>query len=290
MSVWQILVRSFRLYLRNFWRFLGMAIVIYLPLTAVRLVFTLCGRTETIQDLGRWQSSVFDISETLVLGILGTFVGFLFTIAIFRIISGRCLNSQITFREICKLIWSRSRTVLMASVFLVIIYSLLGRLMTAEMLWHLPNVILTIIILGFVVLISTLLGIFLVVTPQCIITTNLSAWQSMKQSKALAKGNIARVFGLIVCLELIHLGIYFTIIWLDKLLLVPLWQHMSMDSAIFISFRYTIVGILSFPLSATVHSFLYYDLRARKDGIISSLPPQKQYSKNIQNIQDAIHW
>ena len=165
MSVWQILVRSFRLYLRNFWRFLGMAIVVYLPFTAVRWAFILYGPTETIQNLSRWQSLIFESFETLLLGILGTFAMFLFSIAIFRFISGHYLDSRATFWGTYNLAWSRFRVVLLAAVFLGTIYSLLGRLLRVDMLWPLPNDILTIVIMGFLLLISTLLGIFLVVTP-----------------------------------------------------------------------------------------------------------------------------
>ncbi len=266
MSVWQIIGKSFRLYLKNFWWFLGMAIVVYLPLTAVRLAFTLCGRTETIQDLGRWQSSVFDIFEMLVLGILGTFAFFLFGIAIFRFISGYYLDSRATFWSTYKLAWSRFRAVLMASMFLGAIYSLLGRLWTAEVRWSSPNTILTIVIVVFVVLILVLFRIFFVVTPQCIITTNLSAWQSMRQSKYLVDGgNFLRVFLLVEVLGAISLGCGLLAGWLDSVLLESYLQHVDTGLRVIISFRFTVVRVLLLPLSAAAFSLLYYDLRARKN-------------------------
>ncbi len=153
----------------------------------------------------------------------------------------------------------------MASVFLGTIYSLLRRLMGVEMLEHLPNGILAIVIVGSVVLIYTLLRIFFVVTPQCIITTNLSAWQSMKQSKYLVDGgNVLRVFLLLMLLAAISWGCGWVAGWLDNVLLESLLQHVNTGLRVIISFRYTVVPVLLLPLGAVAHALLYYDLRARR--------------------------
>ena len=266
MNVGQIVSRSFRLYLRNFWRFLGMAIVIYLPLTAIGLPFILYRSTETIQNLSRWQSLVFEISQTLILGILGKFIVFLLAIALFRIISGHFLDSQITFWGAYKLNRSRFKALLMASVFFAAFFSLLNRLMDAVMLWSPTNIILITITTGFIWLILVLFGIFFAVTPQCIITTNLSAWQSMRQSKHLVDGgNVLRVFLLLILLEAISWGCGWVARWLDSVLLESYLQHVDTGLRVIISFRFTVVRVLLLPLSAVACSLLYYDLRARKE-------------------------
>jgi hypothetical protein len=109
-----------------------------------------------------------------------------------------------------------------------------------------------------------LIMLWFVVTPQCIAATNLSAWQGMKRSKALVKGNIGRVIGLTAFLIVMAIGVCL-IAWPLDLLLLALWRSMFPESAVIVSFRPSIIGILFLPLAAAVHSLLYYDLRARSD-------------------------
>ncbi len=244
-----------------------MAIVVYLPLTVVRLIFTLSESTE-IRSIGSWKIPVFTIPQGLVVGLLGTFVSFSLNIAIFRNISGHYRDHRVAFWETYKFTWSKFKTVLTASVLFTIFFYVPRTLLTLpEKLGADPIGFLGAVISGAslaVLVIVTLVMIWFAVTPQCISATQLSAWQSMKQSKALVKGNMWRVIGLFASLMIIVIGIFW-IVWLVDLLLVHLWQSVFTESNIVVSFKPTMIGILFSPLYAAAYSFLYYDLCARKE-------------------------
>ncbi len=266
MSVWQIIGKSFRLYLKNFWWFLGMAIVVYLPLTGVRLIFKLYELSEMPGTLSDWQSLPSEVAPWFAIRMLSQFVSFLLSIAIFRKISANHLGSQVAFGETYRFAWSKFKTAFMASLLFFIVFVPFTLLTLLEKLEAEPTGSLgTIITLAFlpVSVITILVGIWFAVTPQCIAATNLSAWQSMKQSKALVKGNMGRVIALGVLLMISVIGIYL-IVWPVDLLLVHLWQSVFTESNIVVSFRPTMTGILFSTLTAVTFSLLYYDLRARK--------------------------
>lgn len=270
MSVGQIFTRSIRYYLSHFWWFLGMAIVIYAPLTVVRLIFKLYESTETISNLGSQKFLVFDIPQGLVVGLLGSFVSFSLNIALFRNISQHYLDNRVAFWETYKLTWSKFKIVLTASVLFTIFFYVPRTLSTLpEKLGADPTGFLGTVFSGAflaVLAIVMLVMIWFAVTPQCIAATNLSAWQSMKQSKALVKGNMWRVIGLFASLMVVVIGIFW-ITWPVDLLLVHLWQSVFTESNIVVSFRPTMIGILFSPLYGAAYSLLYYDLRARKEGL-----------------------
>ena len=245
-----------------------MAIVIYEPLTVVRLIFKLYESTETISKLGSQKFLVFDIPQGLVVGLLGSFVSFSLNIALFRNISQHYLDNRVAFWETYKLTWSKFKIVLTASVLFTIFFYVPRTLSTLpEKLGADPTGFLGTVFSGAflaVLAIVMLVMIWFAVTPQCIAATNLSAWQSMKQSKALVKGNMWRVIGLFASLMVVVIGIFW-ITWPVDLLLVHLWQSVFTESNIVVSFKPTMIGILLSPLIAVVDSLLYYDLRARKE-------------------------
>ena len=207
MDVGQIFTGSVRFYLSHFWWFLGMAIVVYLPLTAARLAFRLYGLTETTRNLGDWQSLMLAISPLVVLRLLATFLYIWLSIAIFAKISAHYLHGRMSFWGSYKLIWSKFTTVLVASVFYTILFSptmfsQISRRMENELSGFSAVVNSGIFVAAMVILL--LVAIWFAVASQCIAATNLSAWQSMKQSKALVKGNMWRVIGLFAFLPTEH--------------------------------------------------------------------------------------
>ena len=188
MQVGQIVGRSFRLYLKNVWWFLGMSIFLSLPLTAVRVLFELYGLTGSAESIADWESLLLQISPVFVLRTLGTFVSFLLNVAIFSKITAIHLNNHISFWTAYKRVWSRFVPVLMLSivftvVFLPSIFLQMSRGLDAEL--GLFSVIAGSGLTLAAMLVVMVIMLWFIVTPQCIVAENLSAWQSMKRSKVI---------------------------------------------------------------------------------------------------------
>ena len=184
--------------------------------------------------------------------------------AVFRSVSGYYLGSHVTFGQAYKLVWSRFRTVLIASVLFTIFCILPSTYAWAlTRMWSKPNVILGMVVLGGL-LASILFRLWFAVTPQCIMATNHSAWQSMKQSRKLVAGHLKRVFALGFLLIAIYLGVQLITGWREDLFLQTLLQDTNANPTTLGQLRYAAVNILLLPFTAVAYSLLYYDLCARR--------------------------
>jgi phosphate/sulfate permease len=95
----------------------------------------------------------------------------------------------------------------------------------------------------------------------------LSAWQSLKRSKKLIKGNMGRVLALIILLLAISTIAHWPITRLGGVIANTLSQ-MSLAGVPVVQNLLSMAGsILIAPITAVAMSLLYYDLRARKESL-----------------------
>ena len=297
MKVGKIFGRSFKLYLANFLRFLAILAVVYIPVAALRMPYMLHKAAEkaaqTQDKIGLWESFVLDLSPSILLGFLATVVGFVSSAAIFTSISGHYLGKDIGFGQAYRLVWTKIKTILMASLvwtgIMIVPLALLpsmeimsiGRELESASIGIALPCITTVVLMALPVAIL-IITLWFALTVQCIMADGLSAWQSMKRSKGLVKGNMWRVFGLGMILMVISLAVGWIAGWRDDLLLKTLVRGSVTNAAALKHLRLTLVSTLFGPLFPVAMSLLYYDLRARKKNFKLEL---EKAAKNLGHVK-----
>lgn len=295
MKVGEIFGRSFKLYLANFLRFLAILAVVHIPVAALRMPYILHKAAEeaaqTQDKTGLWESFVLDLSPNILLWFLATVVGFVSSAAIFTSISGHYLEKDIGFGQAYRLVWTKIKTILMASLiwtgcFIILPLALLpsmaimsiGRepesVLTGMALACITTVVLTALAVAILIVI-----VWFTLTVQCIMADGLSAWQSMKRSKGLVKGNMWRVFGLGMILMVISLGVGWIAGWRDDLFLKTLLGQSITTVAALRHLRVTLVGTLFGPLFPVAMALLYYDLRSRRESLETQVDAEVEVVK-----------
>ena len=268
MTVGQIVAKSFRLYLKNFWWFLGMSILVCWPSTTAHLLFWSYGLFTPPADSGSAQSALLYVLAIVVSQMLGTIVQFWLTIAIFAKISARYLNIRLGFWQAYMLIWPKLKTVLQAAVFFTIVNSPLSIVpKLPEFFQFEPIGVSGAIIYGFVIALliaMILIVVWLIVMAAAIAAEGISAWQAINRSVSLIRGNVARLIGFCSLLLLVFIGLLI-VVWLLNLILTPLWSYILPEWQLSLYVRSMLIGVFMAPLGAAANSLLYLDLRARKE-------------------------
>ena len=283
MKVGEIVHRSFKLYGTHFLRFLSIFAVLHIPISALRLPYVLHKAAEkaalTQDEVRSGESFVFilDLPLIALLGFLATVVGFISGAAIFVSISGHYLGKDMGFGQAYRLVWTKIKTLLMLSLIwtgcfaiapLVLLPSMaimsIGHdLESVSMMMALSFI--TMVVLMALPIAILIIMLWFVLTVQCIMADGLSAWQSMKQSKGLVKGNMWRTIGLLMILMVIHLAVIWIAGWGGDLFMKTLLRGSVANAAALRHLRVTLVSTLFGPLFPVAMSLLYYDLRARKE-------------------------
>jgi hypothetical protein len=125
-----------------------------------------------------------------------------------------------------------------------------------------------IVFLGFIMCIvpGVIFSLWFALTTPSIIVENLRATKGMSRSKALASGNLGKVFciGLLVMLITWAISIPFGMAGMIVGRILFSWNVLLVD---FINQFFNLIGqILAIPIGAAAFILLYYDLRIRKEG------------------------
>jgi hypothetical protein len=109
-------------------------------------------------------------------------------------------------------------------------------------------------------------GLWLALTTPAIVVENKRAIAGMSRSKALASGNLGKVFAVGLLAALITYIVMLPLGWLGSLLAMTLLSGNAM-LAVFVRQFLTVAGqVLAIPIGASASILLYYDLRIRKEG------------------------
>jgi hypothetical protein len=279
MSIGGILDRTFRLYKNNFVRFITIVAIIQVPITLIMLVSTsLMQRGVSIQPTVEYEDFSNDetsnMEETtgeeeevgfedmawegsnptaIILGGIIMIVGGISALlgnmlcqgALTKSVSEFYLGNEITVGQAYKFVLPKLLTLIGAG-FLVGLIVWLGFIMCIV-----PGVI---------------FGLWFALTTPSIIVENLRATKGMSRSKALASGNLGKIFCVGFLVILITWAISIPLSWagliLSRLLFVKNYLLVS-----FINQLFSLVGqILATPIGAAAFILIYYDLRIRKEG------------------------
>lgn len=279
MSIGKILDHTFRIYRDNFIRFVTIVAVIQVPVALLMLVSTSfmqrgiavphpsdyersapdeaegSGGTgantpqRTFEYAGREQSkplmALLGGAGVALTGIIGMFGHVLCSGALTKSVSESYLGNEITVGQAYKFILPKFLTLIAAGI-LVVLVVYLG--------------ILLLVVPGII------FGLWYSLTTPAIVVEDLKATKGMLRSKALASGNLGKIFSIgflvIVIAWVADVAITFPI-----RLVGPFLSAGNMTLMLFVSQLFSVVArILVVPIGATAYILLYYDLRIRKEG------------------------
>ena len=279
MSIGGILDRTFRIYKNNFVRFITIVAIIQVPITLLMLVSTSLMQSgfsispaveygdsrndgtsnmeETRGNEGEsgyggmgWEGpspGAIILSSILILisGIAAVLGNMLCQGALTKSVSEFYIGHEITVGQAYKFVLPKFLTLLGAG-FLVSLIVGLGFMMCIV-----PGVI---------------FSLWLALTTPSIIVENLRATQGMSRSKALASGNLGKIFCVGFLVMLITWAISIPFGW-GGLIVGKILFASNVLLGNFISQLFSLIGqILAMPVGAAAFILLYYDMRIRKEG------------------------
>jgi hypothetical protein len=165
--------------------------------------------------------------------------------ALIKSVSELYLGNEITVGQAYRFVWPKFLTLIFAGI-LVVLMIYLGLLLLVV-----PGI---------------LFGLWFALTTPAIVVENLKATEGMSRSKALASGNLGKIFSVafltmviawVVVLPFQYIGIFLSrLLFLDNIVLMNFVNQLA-----------ALVGqILVSPIMAITYILLYYDLRIRKEG------------------------
>ena len=275
MSTGQILDRTFRLYKANFVRFIAIVAVIQIPIGLIMLGATglLQQEVEAVAQPGLVAVQIEDdapmpggarvvpqpqpareevkIDPSALIGKL-----ILFVLAVLAMVLAQTLCSAALTKGVSESYLGRDVTVGEAYRFVL---PKLGTIILAAILVGL------VVMVGLVLLVvpGIIFSLWYALTTQAIVIEDLKATKGMKRSKALASGNLGKMFGLMFVVGIIT--------WLVNALFQGVGgavaAAMTGPGADAVQAVANLVGqVLATPISAAAMILLYYDLRIRKEG------------------------
>lgn len=241
MSVSRIVDRTFTLYKQNFLRFITIVAVIQVPLALVSLVWLAIlsrGVEETTSAITATVASFVSIFISLVGNALCQG-------ALARSISDAYLGKELTVEQTFRAVLPKLMTLIGASLLVGLVVGV------GFMLLVVPGVI---------------FGLWFFVTTPSIVVENQGVTAGMSRSKALASGNLGKVFAVGLLAVLITWIITIPIGYLGSALSALLFSENSLLGLFVGQFAGLIGQVLATPIASAAAVLLYYDLRIRKEG------------------------
>jgi hypothetical protein len=251
MSVGQILDQTFRLYREHFVRFFTIVAVVYVPVGLLSILLIALVFQETTQITVDQQTGAIDASgavasmiTTGVIALLAMVGTQLCNGALIKNVSEAYLGRQSSVGEAYRFVLPKIGTLIWASFLVGVI-----------------------VMIGFVLLIvpGVIFALWFALTTPAIVAENLKASRGMSRSKALASGNLGKIFGTLFIVAVISWIVQVLFQWGGGLLTGGISD--TPLAAVVLTQVFSIIGqIVAMPIGATAMILLYYDLRIRKEG------------------------
>jgi len=246
MGVGQILDRTFSLYREKFVRFIAIVAVVTVPVALLSFAVTF---VTARAGAGGPEAASAAVAARLLAGLPVLFLSIvaqnLCRAALIKSVSGSYLGGDVGVGEAYKAVLPRLWTVIWASILVGVV-----------------------VVIGLVLCVvpGVIFSLWLAVTTPAIIIENLKATEGMGRSKALASGNLGRIFavGLVVVLIAIIIGLVLGA--LGGVIGKTLFSEAPMAAAFVHQLFSLVAQVLAIPISATAFILVYYDLRIRKEG------------------------
>ena len=279
MSIGGILDRTFRIYRDSFVRFVTIVAVIQVPIALLTLISTSAfqrgvavrqqtdsgsssqddrlnrepirvggrrARTSAIrQDEVDPSAAIFGGLGMVVAGILGLLGQVLCSGALTKSVSESYMGNEITVGQAYRFVLPKFLTLIWAGICVVLVVWL------GLLLCVVPGII---------------FGLWYAVTTPAIVVEDLKASKGMSRSKALASGNLGKIFCIGFLIFLLSLALSMPATSAGAFLGRFVFPNNAMLT-IFVNQLFSVVAnILVVPIGATAYILLYYDLRIRKEG------------------------
>lgn len=279
MSIGGILDRTFKIYKDNFIRFITIVAIIQVPIALIMIIsLSVLQRGAPVQNQNGSNQSIsetrqnpgnFSIERSrtrtnntgqdehnpfvflvgsigmIVSSILGMLGHILCRGALTKSVSESYLGTEITVAQAYSFVLPKFLTLIGAGILVVLI-----------------------IYMGLILLIvpGIIFALWFALTTPAIVVENLKAIKGLSRSKALASGNLGKIFsvGFLVVVISWVIGIPFSLAgsYLGRILFSNNIMLMT-----FVNQLISIIGqILIVPIGAIAYILLYYDLRIRKEG------------------------
>jgi len=278
MSIGGILDRTFRIYKDSFVRFVTIVAVIQVPIALLTLISTSAfrrgvpvrqqtyepserggrqGREYTVvegrrarvsatrQDVAGPAAAIFGGLGLVVAGILGLLGQVLCSGALTKSVSESYLGNEITVGQAYSFILPKFLTLIWAGICVVLL------------VW-----------LGLLLLVvpGIIFGLWYALTNPAIVVENLKASKGMSRSKALASGNLGKIFCVGFLVILLSMVLSMPATYVGAFLGSFVFPNNAMLMIFVNQFFSVVANILIVPIGATAYILLYYDLRIRKEG------------------------
>lgn len=279
MSIGRILDRTFKTYKNNFIRFITIVAIIQVPIGLLMAVSaSVLQRGTTVQqeiNFEQFNNNAEQSTENIdyeelripfentngdesnpavfILGVIGIAVGGILSMlgqvlcrgALTRSVSESYLGNEITVGQAYRFVWPKFLTLIGAGILVVLV-----------------------VYLGLLLLIvpGIIFGLWYALTTPAIVVENLKARKGMARSKALASGNLGKIFSVSFLIIVISWVVSIPFSFVGGFLGSILFSNNIMLMT-FVNQLASIVGqVLAVPIGATAYILLYYDLRIRKEG------------------------
>jgi len=270
MSVGQILDGAFKLYQRNFVRFIAIVAVAYVP---VGLVSSM---GKSIAGIGGPQTSFMVNSSSdsdsyssdgtvysrgsersdpgrVILGLLIFIIGMILAVfayylcagALTKSISEAYLGNNVTVGEAYEFVWPK-------------LWSLIGATLLVG----------AVVMLGMFLFIvpGIIFSLWYALTAEVVVLENRRAIEGMTRSKSLTSGNLGKVFVVGLVAGLVTLVIVMVTSWPIGMIAGMLAKTSPTVSTLLIEAGSVAGNVLALPITTAASILLYYDLRIRKEG------------------------
>jgi hypothetical protein len=267
MSIGGVLDNTFRIYKSNFIRFITIVAVIQVPIALLAIISTSAfnrgvpvrqrdseysvaeGRRASAlsggQDEADPAAAIIGWMGLMVAGILSLLGQVLCSGALTKSVSETYLGNEITVGQAYRFVLHKLPTLILAGICVALVVYL------GLLLLVVPGVI---------------FGLWFALTTPAIVVEDLKATKGMSRSKALASGNLGKIFSVAFLVFLLTLVVSMVAGYAGAFLGRIVFPGNMTLNVFFNQLVSVIAKILVVPIGATAYILLYYDLRIRKEG------------------------
>lgn len=245
MSVGQIVDQTFRLYRRNFVRFMVIVAIVQVPIALLTLMLNLISRRIVEERSASDAAAAVAISGILIVLFFAMISKSLSNAALLKSVSESYLGRSVTVGQAYRFVLPKLWTLIAAS-FVVGIVVMFG--------------------LALLIVPGVIFSLWFALTTQAIVIENRKSIKGMSRSRSLVSGNLGKVF-LMSLVVLLITGIIGGVFGGAGAVLGQLVVKESPTLALLIEQLGSLIGeVLAAPIGASAMILLYYDLRIRKEG------------------------
>lgn len=252
MSIGQIIDGSFRIYKNNFVRFITIVAIVQVPvsLASITINAVILGMVGSVDISGTHPA----FRTTLVVaGVVAALLGFILYLlaynlsngALMKSISESYLGKEVTVGEAYRFVIPKLGSIIVAAILVGVCF-----------------------IVGFILLVvpGVIFSLWFALVTPVIVLENMGSTEAMSRSKALAKGNLSKIFTVSLIIGLITVIVTIIISATGGILSLLAVGGNPIVMKTIQELSNLVARLIIAPVGACAAILLYYDLRIRKEG------------------------